>query len=521
MSTKTPKSISREEKYLDKMGGNDEVVVPKPISREEKYMYRAAGYDDQPIPDYPIGRNEKYWAKIVENGGGGGEKLIAKTIVENGQYNAADDDADGYSSVNVNVPNTYELSDEGKVVSNGNLVEQTEITVTENGTIDTTFNNSVIVDVPSGPAPAQKVSKGAVFRDYDGTIVYSYTKEQVAELSELPAGPTHDGLLFQKWNWSLSNIKSYVNKYDYVEVGATYITDDGKTRIYISLQEGRLFPMLGLGVNGSVDIDWGDGSAHDTMTGTSISSNQFKEHQYAQAGDYVITLDVMGEIGFNGRSGETGYILHKYGNASNVSEHEVYTNCITKIHLGSGITSIGACAFQNCYSLISITIPDEVTSINNSAFQNCFSLATIIIPGRITNIDIYTFNGCYSLALIIISDEVTHIYNYAFYNCFSLASIIISDGIASIGNSAFYNCFSLASITISDGVTNIGNQAFFKCYGVGFLKFESVKPPTVSSSNTFSYIPKDCIIMVPTGSLAAYTSATNYPSSSQYTYIEY
>ena len=411
------------------MGGNEKVIVPKPISREEKYMYRAAGYDDQPIPDYPIGRNEKYWAKIIENGGGG--ELITKTIVENGQYNAVDDNADGYSSVDVNVPNTYELSDEGKVVNNGNLVEQTEITVTQNGTIDTTFNNSVTVDVPSGPAPAQKVSKGAIFRDYDGTIVYSYTKEQVAELDNLPVGPTHDGLLFQKWNWGLSNIKDYVNKHDYVEVGATYITDDGKTRIYITLTEGRLFPKLGLSVNGSVDIDWGDGSAHDIMTGTSTSAsdNRFKEHQYAQAGDYVITLDVTGTIGFNGNSGEGGYVLHKYGNTSDVNEHKVYTNCITKIYLGSGVTSIGSYAFQYCYGLTSVTIPD--------------------------------------------------------------------------------------------GVTSIGGYAFYNCYGLGYLKFESISPPTLLSSNAFNNLPKDCIIMVPTGSLEVYTSATNYPSSSQYTYVEY
>ena len=497
MNTKTPKSISREEKYLDKMGGNDEVVVPKPISREEKYMYRAAGYDDQPIPDYPIGRNEKYWAKIVENGGGGGEKLITKTIVENGQYNASDDNADGYSGVNVNVPNTYELSDEGKVVSNGNLVEQTEITVTENGTIDTTFNNSVIVDVPSGPAPAQKVSKGAVFRDYDGTIVYSYTKEQVAELSELPVGPTHDGLLFQKWNWSLSNIKSYVNKYDYVEVGATYITDDGKTRIYITLTEGRLFPKLGLAVNGSVDIDWGDGSEHGTMTGTNTSSNQFKEHQYAQAGDYVITLDVTGTIEFNGASGEAGYILHKYGNVSNKNEHNVYTNCITKIHLGSGVV-INNYAFQNCYSLNSITIPDGVINIGDNVFYNCYGLTSVTIP-----------------------DGVINIGGNAFYNCYSLTSVTIPDGVTSIGNYTFYNCYSLTSVTIPDGVTRIGSNAFYNCYGLGYLKFESISPPTLLNSNAFTSIPKDCIIMVPTGSLAAYTSATNYPSSSQYTYVEY
>jgi hypothetical protein len=46
MAINTPKPISRDERYLSKIGGNEKVIVPKPISREEKYMYRAAGYDD-------------------------------------------------------------------------------------------------------------------------------------------------------------------------------------------------------------------------------------------------------------------------------------------------------------------------------------------------------------------------------------------------------------------------------------------------------------------------------------------
>ena len=72
MAINTPKPISRDERYLSKIGGNEKVIVPKPVSREEKYMYRVAGYNDQPIPDYPISRKEKYWAKIIENGGGSG-----------------------------------------------------------------------------------------------------------------------------------------------------------------------------------------------------------------------------------------------------------------------------------------------------------------------------------------------------------------------------------------------------------------------------------------------------------------
>lgn len=73
--------------------------------------------------------------------------LISKFITRNGTYNAAAEGADGFSSVVVNVPNTYELSDEGKVVSGSLLVNQTETTKTSNGTYDTTLNNSVIINV--------------------------------------------------------------------------------------------------------------------------------------------------------------------------------------------------------------------------------------------------------------------------------------------------------------------------------------------------------------------------------------
>lgn len=38
------------------------------------------------------------------SGGGGGAVLITKTITDNGVYNAAADNADGFSRVTVNVP---------------------------------------------------------------------------------------------------------------------------------------------------------------------------------------------------------------------------------------------------------------------------------------------------------------------------------------------------------------------------------------------------------------------------------
>jgi len=64
--------------------------------------------------------------------------------------NANDIDVTNYAEADVNVPNTYSASDEGKVVDNGALVSQTSDTVTQNGTVDTTLISSLTVNVSGG-----------------------------------------------------------------------------------------------------------------------------------------------------------------------------------------------------------------------------------------------------------------------------------------------------------------------------------------------------------------------------------
>jgi len=68
------------------------------------------------------------------------------------QNGTTTENVNDYSSaeITVNVPNTYVAGDEGKVVHNGGLVSQTaHAKVVQNGTIDTTRNNSVQVAVPA------------------------------------------------------------------------------------------------------------------------------------------------------------------------------------------------------------------------------------------------------------------------------------------------------------------------------------------------------------------------------------
>lgn len=138
---------TREEHYLASMAGQ-KVDLPQPIPRIEKYLAKAAGMDVE-TPD-PLTRVERYLDVIAESGGGGGSSVTVEplTVTENGTTTAPSGTA--YSPVTVNVPNSYGAADEGKVVNNGALVAQTaHAPVTANGTIDTTLNNSVPVNVPN------------------------------------------------------------------------------------------------------------------------------------------------------------------------------------------------------------------------------------------------------------------------------------------------------------------------------------------------------------------------------------
>lgn len=353
------------------------------------------------------------------------------------------------------------------------------------------------------------------FYDYDGTIVTSWTLAELATKTALPDYPSHDGLVCQGWNWSLADLKTTNRK---MNVGAMYITDDGKTRIYIRLKEGRTSPMLGVCPNGTVTVDWGDGTTPDTLTGTDTSTVQWTpNHAYAAPGEYVIKLTVDGTMGLNSDSEDESYSsILRYSSGPD-TRNSVYQNSVQKIELGNGITGIGNQAFRNCRSLASITIPSGVTSIGGSAFYNCRSLASITIPDGVTSIGRQTFYYCYSLESITIPDGVTDIGNYAFANCESLASITIPNGVTTIKSSAFANCESLASITIPNGVTSIKTYAFYYCGGIAFYDFSNhTSVPALSSTTAFEEIAADCQIRVPAALVDTWKAATNWSTYASY-----
>ena len=432
----------------------------------------------------------------------------------------------------------------------------------KNGIGDT---KTIIDAILSGEAPIPQVR----FLDYDGTVVETYTAKEFATLTELPANPTHEGLTSQGWNWSLADAKTYVADNGVLDIGQMYVTSDGKTRLYISLPEGRTSPILQLylNANSELDIDWGDSSTHSTFTSTTANYKS-ERHEYSSSGDYVIAITVVsGGFVLQSSSASNVSLILSNGNDSSSSPDLAYNNAIKKIEIGNGVTSIGDKAFQSCASLSSVIIPDGVTSIGNNAFNGCYALSSVIIPDSVTNIGQAAFNGCYALSSITIPDSVRSIGDKAFQSCYSLSSItipnsvttikggafsgcaslssvIIPNSVTSIGDNAFNGCYSLSSITIPNSVTNIGQAAFNGCYALSsitipnsvtsigqaafsgcaymsFIKFESGTPPTVTYSNAWSDVSTSTVIYVPALVSNWYMDSTNYPAKASYKYLGY
>ncbi|MCC8044203.1 MAG: leucine-rich repeat protein [Clostridiales bacterium] len=395
----------------------------------------------------------------------------------------------------------------------------------------------------SGGSTAAASDGDIRFLDYDGTVLYSYSVEEANALTALPELPEHDGLTAQSWNYSLESVQAATHALD---VGATFIADDGKTRFYLQFdQDLRLDFQLyySQSVSGGVTIDWGDGSEAETLSGTGVVNTT---HTYPGKGSYVLTLEVTdGTLTLASCKGDADDTDCNACGIYISSEDEValwafaYSVAIRRVEIGANVDRIDNYYFCKCPALRTITLPDGITRIGSNAFWQCYTLTHITIPDSVTSIGSYAYNRCSALTNVSIPDSVTSIGGYAFYNCYALTHITIPDGVASIGGSAFYSCYALTHITIPDSVTSISSSAlrdcyaladitipadvvsistyaFYDCFAMAAYYIMADTPPTLSSSNVFTGIPDDCVIYVPAGSLADYQEATNWATYADY-----
>ena len=375
--------------------------------------------------------------------------------------------------------------------------------------------------------------KDVNFYEYDSTIAHSYTKEEFLQLEELPGNPLHEGLTPQGWNWTLAGAQAYVAKYGACEIGQSYITDDGKTRLYIDIAETERLALslrFTQSLASGVTVDWGDGSSEVTPDAT---GNVSLDHVYAQAGIYLVTLDVaegctvmlgqdtasMSSDGmlshlksfvtskyFGGRSPvvalEIGAGVTKLGTQSLLCLHRmgyvtIPTNVTTlhygvfmgcnqakAIHIPRGVTKINAFAFRGCYAAQAITLPEGLTNLGNLTFYGCTHLERAAVPEGVTAIGTHAFASCYLLERAILPDTAASLGICCFAIDYNLRATRIPAGVTAIPDNCYRGCNILTGLEIPEGVTTIGKSAFHGCYGFRSLTL----PSTVTKIDEFAFL---------------------------------
>ena len=289
--------------------------------------------------------------------------------------------------------------------------------------------------------PAPVADPALILWDWEGTKLAEYSKTAALALTELPAPSTlapyaaadHELLVFQRWNWSLADVKTWIRAHEgeTLDVGAIYTTTDGQNHNY-----------------------WGNPRLQ-SITGAIITQ--------------------------------------KRGVASiGTSAFDNYHH-LTQINIPGGVTGIGNYAFQNCYSLTQSNIPDGVTTIGDTAYNRCSSIRRVIIPRSVTGIGSFAFQYCFSLDKINLPDSITTIGSYVFQYCYALKKITLPGGVTGIGSSAFRYCYTLTKINIPANVTSIGSYAFDGCYSLCDVLNES--QAALSDVNAFNsmarfYVPR-------------------------------
>ena len=259
-----------------------------------------------------------------------------------------------------------------------------------------------------------------------------------------------------------------------------------------------------------------------------------------------LTLSGSGEMWNNGyddspfKDYEIRKATVKYGITS-IGE-SAFLGCrgMTELTLPNSVTSIGGNAFEGCSGLTELILPNSVTSIGNAAFVDCSGLTELILPNSVTSIGDSAFEGCSGLTELILPSSVRSIGDIAFTYCSGLEKITVESGnscydsrdncnsiidtefntlivgcknsvipnsVTSIGYYAFYGCSGLTELTLPDSVASIGDGAFICCSDLSKITSLAEIPP-VCGSGVFDRVNKtNCELIVPEGSVAAYTRA--------------
>ena len=180
---------------------------------------------------------------------------------------------------------------------------------------------------------------------------------------------------------------------------------------------------------------------------------------------------------------------------------------------------------NGCYNLTNVVFPTEAASftIGDYAFRHT-PITSLVIPSGVTQIGAHAFEACDQMTDVEMEalKNTCHFDNYVFANCSALKHVTLSEKVENIGDYQFNQCGLLESIRIPSTCETIGSYSFYECFsihqmtipeGVKLIKINAFELAGITDiylmASTPSKLPK-IYAMSPTGAGAEGTSTFTY-----------
>ena len=240
----------------------------------------------------------------------------------------------------------------------------------------------------------------------------------------------------------------------------------------------------------------------DCVNLTSIAGSAFLNNYKLET---IILPDSLTNIGNYSFSGCYNLYVKNYGNANYMPSY-----------------STPYFALKSCTNthITSCSIHSDCKIISSNAFQNCFYLETVSLPEGLLQIGYGAFRSCRELQSITFPNTLKKIDNYAFPSCRSLTELVIPASVESIGGQCFQNCSGLLSVTYQGQTSDISNSQYSGCNAV--TKYDFRNCTTIPTLSNVSYLghATGCQIIIPDALYNEWTTATNWVSLTNVVWVK-
>lgn len=191
---------------------------------------------------------------------------------------------------------------------------------------------------------------------------------------------------------------------------------------------------------------------------------------------------------------------------------ECYT--LQEIILPNRLISIGIKAFRECLGLRKIQIPNSLSSIGDFAFSNCRYLSDVHLPASLRSVgrnpfrynkfDDFEIDGSNDNFIVInhaiVSKDGTNLKSMQF-KC--VGEYQVPNGVEIIAEQAFVKCCMMTSLILPVSLKQIKSKAFMECHGLTDVYSHATSAPLLRV-DSFDSSVSNCVLHVPAGCIEDY-----------------